>query len=100
MIYKSYKFKDRNGQEFKVRFYFTGIYTFVDCNGEHEIGMWWKEPLMVGKHNDKPSKDRNNVRYHARPFSQEYAYRYADFSLGEVARRIAIAEIMRVNATL
>lgn len=38
---KTYKFKSiKSGEQFKVRFYPTGIFTIFDKNGEHEIGMW------------------------------------------------------------
>jgi hypothetical protein len=38
---KTYKYKSiKSGEEFKVRFYPTGIFTIFDKNGEHEVGMW------------------------------------------------------------
>lgn len=87
MIYKSYKFKhNESGEEIKVRFYFTGIYTIVDKNGEHEMGEWVKKPLPVGKY-DRPSKDRHCVEYRARPFECKKAY--SDTSLKELAMNVA-----------
>lgn len=55
MIYKSYKFRHNDGSDVKVRFYFTGIYTIVDKNGEHELGAWGKSPMLGGR-NLRPSK--------------------------------------------
>lgn len=86
MIYKSYKFSNKDGVEIKVRFYFTGIYTIVDKNGEHEMGTWKKEPLLVGRHN-KPSKDKSRVIYRARPF--DCPFDYADYALRDVALKLA-----------
>lgn len=39
----SYKITLRNGEECKVRFYPSGIFTITDKRGEHEVGMWKKE---------------------------------------------------------
>ena len=86
MIYKAYKFKNKDGVEIKVRFYFTGIYTIVDKNGEHELGEWVKKPLLVGRY-DLPSKDPHCVEYRARPF--EYKKAYSDTSLSELAMKVA-----------
>lgn len=87
MIYKSYKFKhNESGEEIKVRFYFTGIYTIVDKNGEHEMGEWYKEPLLVGKWL-RPSKDKSCVIYRARPFDSTYVD--SDYSLRTLALILA-----------
>lgn len=86
MVYKSYKFTNKNGVEIKVRFYFTGIYTIVDKNGEHELGTWRKEPLLVGRHL-KTSKDKSRVIYRARPFDCHFDY--ADYALRDVALQLA-----------
>lgn len=69
MIYKSYKFSNADGQwRYTVRFYRTGIYTITDKNGEHELGVWTKRPMLVGRNNDTPSKDKGRVIYRAVPF--------------------------------
>lgn len=39
---KAFKFKTTTGNEYKVRFYDTGVYTVFDNNGEHEVGLWRK----------------------------------------------------------
>lgn len=85
MIYKSYKFTNREGAVIKVRFYFTGIFTIVDKNGEHEMGLWDKEPLF--RIDGRPSKDKSQVLYKAKPFSYKAAF--SDTWLKDVARKIA-----------
>lgn len=86
MIYKSYKFQHTSARtEFKVRFYSTGIFTIVDKNGEHEIGLWNKEPLLVGRHL-KPSKKQ--VIYKAFSFSDPH-YKYRKYKLSELALSLA-----------
>lgn len=85
MIYKSYKFTNKEGSVIKVRFYFTGIYTIVDKNGEHEMGLWDKEPLL--RADGRPSKDKSQVLYKAKLFL--YKASFADTWLKTVARQIA-----------
>lgn len=85
MIYKSYKFTNREGAVLKVRFYSTGIFTIVDKNGEHEMGLWNKEPLL--RIDGRPSKDKSQVLYKAKPFL--YKASFADCWLKIVARQIA-----------
>lgn len=97
MIYKSYKFKHDSGSEIKVRFYFTGIYTIVDKNGEHEMGTWEKTPLLVGKYL-KPSKDKSQVLYSAKPFGQ-HTY-CSDYALKDVALQIARYSLLKMEVAL
>lgn len=97
MIYKSYKFSHDNGSEIKVRFYFTGIYTIVDKNGEHEMGLWQKTPLLVGKYL-KPSKDKSCVLYSAKPFGQHI--NHSDYALKNVALQIARHSVRTQQITL
>lgn len=85
MIYKSYKFNHKNGSEIKVRFYFTGIYTIVDKNGEHEMGLWNKEPLL--RADGRPSKDKSCVLYKAKSFLHKESF--SDTWLKTVAQQIA-----------
>lgn len=85
MIYKSYKFTNRECAVIKVRFYFTGIYTIVDKNGEHEMGLWSKEPLL--RADGRPSKDKSCVLYKAKSFSHKVSF--SDTWLKTVARQIA-----------
>lgn len=85
MIYKSYKFTNKEGAVIKVRFYFTGIYTIVDKNGEHEMGLWEKKPLL--RADSRPSKDKSQVFYKAKSFLGKASF--SDAWLKMVARRIA-----------
>lgn len=85
MIYKSYKFTNKEGAVIKVRFYFTGIFTIVDKNGEHEMGLWDKKPLL--RADGRPSKDKSCVLYKAKPFL--YKASFSDTWLKIVAHQIA-----------
>lgn len=96
MIYKSYKFTNREGAIIKVRFYFTGIFTIVDKNGEREMGLWDKRPLL--RADGSPSKDKSQVLYHAKPFL--YKVSFEDSWLKTIARQIANYALTVGYATL
>lgn len=96
---KTYKFTSRSGDTIrKVKFYASGIYTITDNNGEHECGIWMKKPMLVGKYNDKPSKDPNRVVYFATsftPYSDKSLFRMTQYTMKELAEHLLNWEVMK-----
>lgn len=87
---KTFKFTSREGKVYRVKFYDSGVYTITDKNGEHELGIWEKKPMLVGKYN-RPSKDRNSVVYFATSFALTYDkkyYKLTDFNMRDLASKI------------
>ena len=86
---KIFKFTDKQGNVFRMKFYSTGVYTITDRYGEHEKGMWEKKPMLVGKHH-KPSKDPNSVVYFGTSFTRAIVskgiYRITQYTMRELAQ--------------
>lgn len=88
---KTFKFESKEGKVYRVKFYDSGIYTITDKNGEHELGIWEKKPLLVGRYNT-PSKNPNEVTYFASSFaktaiSKEF-HHMADYKMKDLANKI------------
>lgn len=85
---KTFKFIDKQGNVFRMKFYSTGIYTITDKNGEHECGTWEKKPMLVGRYHT-PSKDPNSVVYFGTSFTQAIVskdtYRITQYTMRELA---------------
>ena len=94
---KTFNFSNNKGKTLKVKFYSTSVYTITDSNGEHECGMWEKKPMLVGRYNDTPSKDPNNVVYFATSFAMGMGnklYRVTQYTMRELASLLLDWEIM------